>query len=78
MAGLVPLVAGIVFGACGVVTLADYRGFGTRMIEGVPAWMRFGTVARHRRVVGGSYLGFGLILVVLGMAELVVGGGRPG
>lgn len=78
MAGIFPLAVGIVFGACGVVTLADVRGFGTRMIEGVPSWMRFGTVRQHRRVVGGGYVGFGLILVVLGVAEIVVGGGRPG
>lgn len=71
-AGVVPLVAGIVFGGCGVVTLADYRRFGTRMIEGVPSWMRVGTVAQHRRVVGGAYLGFGLLMVLLGIADLVV------
>lgn len=70
--GLVPLVAGAVFGAAGTATLADYRRFGTRMIEGVPAWMRFGTVTQHRRVVGGAYLGFGLLLALLGLVELLV------
>ena len=55
-----------------MVTLADYRGFGTRMIEGVPGWMRFGTVSQHRRAVGGAYLGFGLLLMLLGLADLVV------
>jgi hypothetical protein len=71
-AGVFPLLIGVVFAACGVVTLADYRRFGSRMIEGLPAWMRFGTVTRHRRVVGGGYLGFGLLLVLLGIADLAV------
>jgi hypothetical protein len=71
--GIVPLVAGVVFGTAGAVTLGDYRGFGTRIIEGVPAWMRFGTVTRHRRVVGGAYLAFGMLLLLLGAADLVVG-----
>ena len=70
--GLLPLLAGVVFGAAGMATLADYRGFGTRMIEGAPAWMRFGSVTRHRRVVGGAYLGFGLLLALLGLADLLV------
>ncbi len=71
-AGVFPLAVGVVFAACGVVTLADYGGFGSRMIEGLPDWMRFGTVTRHRRVVGGGYLAFGLLLVLLGLADLVV------
>lgn len=71
-AALFPLLVGAVFGAAGTATLADYRHFGTRMIEGVPAWMRFGTVAQHRRVVGGAYLGFGLLLALLGLAQLLV------
>ena len=71
MPAIIAILGGFVFTGAGVGVLLDLGGRGTRMVERGPEWARIGTVDQHRRIVGAGYLGFGLLLLGVGVALIV-------
>jgi hypothetical protein len=62
---LMVTVFGLAFVLAGIATLADFRGFGTRVVT-PPRWMRRGVPSRGLRVLTGSgYLILGALLLAV-------------
>lgn len=68
-------VLGIVFGAIllvlGAAMISNYRSWGTLIVEKtVPKVLRVGEVESHRKTLGYSYFGGGVLFIVVGIVYL--------
>jgi hypothetical protein len=71
MPGLIAFVAGAGFALFGARLLRNKNGRGERWVERTTTErFRVGTSDTHRKVVGWSYTGFGVILLAFGIGML--------
>ena len=71
MTWLLGILLGVVLLLLGVAMITNYRSLGTQIVEKtVPKFFRVGEVETHRKYLGYSYLGGGVLFVVIGIAVL--------